>query len=163
MAKPWKPRLHLVDDSGDPQNDVLAAELDKLSIDDVLIKPGHPDFVDPNAPEPERKPKTRKTSASKPARPRLPLSDKPFARVWLSELADHRLFPAATRLFLVLRFRSHEGHEKVRLTAAIAAEASIPNREKSHYARALERLGVVRIEREGQQELMLTVRRPPQK
>jgi hypothetical protein len=155
MAKPRNPYLHLVDDDDVPVPD-------HITIDDVLIKPGHPMWVDPNAPEPERKPKARKTPTTKPARPRLPRSDNPFARVWLAELTDLRLFPAAiTRLFLVLRYRSHEGHEKVRLTAAIAAEAGVPNREKSRYARELEQLGVVHIEREGQEELVLAWRRRP--
>jgi hypothetical protein len=148
MDKPRGPKLHLVED----------ADIHGIDINDVLIKPGHPSFVDPNAPEPERAPKARATPTARLARARLPRSDRPFARVWLSELANHQLFPIAlTRLFLVLRYRSHEGREKVRLTAAIAAEASIPNREKSRYARDLERRGLVRVEREGQQELLLTL------
>jgi hypothetical protein len=145
VDKPRNPHLRLVDD------------IDNLSIDDVLIKPGHPDFVDPNAPEPERKPRAKKTPAPRPARPRLPRTDKLFTRVFHSWI---KLFPPRSRLLLVLMYRSREGRKKVRLTAAIAAEAGIPNLDKSRYARELERQGLVRVEREGQAELTLMVRLP---
>jgi hypothetical protein len=147
MNKPRVPHLRLVND------DIPVP--DNLSLDDVLIKPGHPDFVDPNAPEPERKPKVRKTT--KPARPRLPRSDKPFTRVFHSWIG---LFPPRSRLLLVLIYRSREGREKVQLTAAIAAEAGIPSPDKSRYARELEQLGLVRVERDGQAVLTVTVLLP---
>jgi hypothetical protein len=149
MDKPRSPHLRLVDD------DVPIP--DNLSLDDVLIKPGHPNFVDPNAPEPEHKPKARKSPAAKPARPRLPRSYKPFTRVFHSWIG---LFPPRSRLLLVLIYRSREGREKVQLTAAIAAEAGIPSPDKSRYARELEQLGLVRVERDGQAVLTLTALLP---
>jgi hypothetical protein len=93
----------------------------------------------------------------KRARARLPRSTRPWARVWLSELGDRRLFPPALRLLLVLRYRSYEGQEMVRLTEDITAEAGISNRIRHRYARQLERCGVVRVEREGQHSLLITV------
>ena len=45
----------------------------------------------------------------------------------------------------------------VRLTSAVAKEAGIDPRLKSRYARQLERSGDVRIARDGQHSLTLTV------
>jgi hypothetical protein len=114
-----------------------------INWDDYSI---HPSMYAPERPEK----RSRK-------RERLPLSDEPFTRVFHSWLANHRLFPPHIRLLIVLVLLSREGREPVRLTAEVAGEAGIPNRDKSRYARDLERLGAVHVWREGQRALVLTV------
>jgi hypothetical protein len=90
-----------------------------------------------------------------PAKPqRLPRGKAPFTRVFHSWLP---LFPPHDRLFLVLVYRSREGRRKVRLTTEIAAEAGIAIRRKWRYARQLEEMGAIRLEREGRHVLTVTV------
>jgi len=88
---------------------------------------------------------------------RLPRSKKPFTRIFHSWLTDHELFPPLVRLLMVLVYRSHEGVRPVELTAKVAAEAHLPSRKRSYYARWLERLGAVSLERDGQGVLTVTV------
>jgi hypothetical protein len=128
----------------------LVTDIDKLSLDDVLIKPGHADFVDPNAPEPERK-----AQEQREPRPRLSPSKAPFVRVLLSSIAGSRIFTSTARLYLVLCYRTHEGQDRIRLTAKIAAEANIMPRTQTRAVRDLERLGVIRVERQKGRSLLV--------
>jgi len=67
-----------------------------------------------------------------------------------------------TRLWLVVWYRSGEGEEPIKLTQKVAEEASIPRRLCHRYARQLEKLALIQVERRGKSALILTVRvRPP--
>src|SRR6516164_3892953 len=92
--------------------------------------------------------KTKRAGAA-----RLPRTDKPFTRIFHSWLTNHGLFPPHIRLLAIVAYRSREGRRKVQLSANIAAEAGIGARLKYRYAKQLERMGAVHIERDGQQAL----------
>jgi hypothetical protein len=94
---------------------------------------------------------------SKPVRDRLPRAEFPFVRVWLPRAVDDRLYAAPARLWHVLLQLSREGRKTVRLTSEVAEAARVAARHKSHLARRLEKLGLVRIERSGQSALNLNV------
>jgi hypothetical protein len=107
----------------------------------------HPSMYAPERPEqPKRK-----------RRERLPLVEELWVPIPLSWLARPGLFPASVRLLLVLFYRSRRGREPVELDTAIAEEAHVSVRHRSHYARQLERLGAIRVERRGQHQLTATV------
>ena len=112
---------------------------------------------DPNDPAFELIPAPPRPKPDQPVRARLPRGRKPFVRVPWSWVSDRRRFPAHTSLLLVLIYRSREGQQPVRLTLAVAKEAGIDPRRRSLYARQLERSGDVRITRDGQHSLTLTV------
>jgi hypothetical protein len=92
---------------------------------------------------------------------RLPRSDKPWSRLWMSELRDHHLYPAPARLLHVLRHRAFEDRDEIELSDEIAREADIPLRWKSRIARQLENRGLIRINRSGQKLLKVTCTEPP--
>jgi hypothetical protein len=132
-----RPRLRLVG------KDDLDEAWDDGDSTDPLDDPAVPPLMVPKA--------TRAKAA------RLPRTNEPFTRIFHSWLVNHVLFPPHIRLLVVLAYRSHEGRQKVRLTAKIAAEADIETRLKHRYARQLERMGAVHFEREGQQALTVTL------
>ena len=77
------------------------------------------------------KPLRGRSKGQKDTRPRrsknwrLPSSDQPWVRIWLSELEDD-LFKPGARLLLVLRRHAFEDRGEVELTEKIALEANIP-------------------------------------
>jgi hypothetical protein len=105
-----------------------------------------------------------KSKKERPQARRLPRS-REFSRIWLPWLKERRwqqLLSPATRLWLVVWYRSGEGEEPIKLTQKVAEEASIPRRLCHRYARQLEKLALIQVERRGKSALILTVRvRPP--
>jgi hypothetical protein len=98
------------------------------------------------------------TAIARPRRERLPRADRTFVRIWASDWADSRLYPAHTRLYHVLIHLSREGRKNpVELTATVAEMAKISRWHRSRHARHLERLGLVRIEHHNPGLLILTV------
>jgi hypothetical protein len=112
-----------------------------------------PDDEPPNKPEKARG-QTRRLARS-----------NEFARIWLSWLKEPRwcqLLPPAARLWLVVWYRCGEGGEPIQLTQKIAEEANVAREICYRYARKLEKLGLVRVQRRGKSALILTVQvRPP--
>ena len=108
------------------------------------------------------RPKGRKDTAPRRSRDwRLPRSDKPWVRLWVSELNNHFQLPAPFRLLMVLRHRTFEDRDEIALTKEIAQEAGVPPRERSRVARHLEQLGLLQVRRDGQQQLMVELTGPP--
>jgi hypothetical protein len=58
---------------------------------------------------------------------------------------------------VVLIYRSRRGRQPVKLDAAIAVEAGISVRERSRYARQLEQLGEIHVERLGHGQFIVTM------
>lgn len=88
----------------------------------------------------------------KPARTRRlrPLPEA-YVRVpvqWLTNPRRGHVFAPEARLFLYVLYRSHWGQHGVKLTAAVAAEAEMPDKTKRDALRRLERKGWVRVERQ---------------
>jgi hypothetical protein len=141
MTDPSRQHLRLVTDGEEPR-----ADTDDMA--GLWIDTGDADPLLDGRHVPER---------PEPKRPRFNRSKHPWGRVNLSELADHRVFSPLVRLLVVLRYRSHDGQETVRLDQEVADAASIPIRDKSRYARQLEKCGKIRIERDGQRMMIITV------
>jgi hypothetical protein len=80
-----------------------------------------------------------------------------WAPAYLDELVTLGL-PSVARLLYVLRCRSYSGQKALVLDAALAVEAGIDPRNRSRYARRLEKLGFVDVESVGQQMLQVRVR-----
>jgi hypothetical protein len=104
---------------------------------------GRPQLVVDNA-----KPKRRRVAAA-----------EGFFRVfehWFDDPRTKRRFPPATRLLLVLWWRSREGREPVRLTKRIADEARILIQHRAIYAQRLAAEGSIRLERDGRSNFAVT-------
>jgi hypothetical protein len=117
---------------------------------------------DPNDPEFElipAPPRPKPDQSEQPVGARLPRANPPFVRVPLVWIADDRWFSPRMRLLLVLAYRSREGRQPVKLSAAIEKEANIPSRQRHRLAQQLERLGAVQVKRDGRRQLTLTVLR----
>jgi hypothetical protein len=113
-----------------------------------------------DAPEIEpgpRKKARRKRLRAEPQTGRLPRIEEPWSPMPLSRLTRPGLFPGHVRLWGVLIYRSRRGREPVELDAAVAAEAGIPVRRRSRYARQLEQLGEIRVEQHGQMQFTVTM------
>lgn len=100
--------------------------------------------------------------SAKVRREYLARTSRPFARVYLDHLTNVDLFPAHVRLWLVLLYRTREGQRSVQLTQEIAQEAGVSVRKRYRYARQLERLGAIAVEREGNHTLSVTLLPQPQ-
>jgi hypothetical protein len=113
---------------------------------------------DINAPEiGARKKARRKRVRAEPQTGRLPRIEEPWSPMPLSRLTRPGLFPGHMRLWVVLIYRSRRGREPVELDAAVAAEAGIPVRRRSRYARQLEQLGEIRVEQHGRAQFTVTM------
>jgi hypothetical protein len=89
---------------------------------------------------------------------------KLFARVPLTELATVKRdggFPAWVRLYLMLRFRSHDCAKPVSLTNAMAASAGLDRHSKSRRLDYLEAHGLVTVARSGRKSPVVTVHPVP--
>ena len=113
---------------------------------------------DLDAPEIEpgpRKKARRRRARAEPKR-MLRIEEK-WASIPLTWLAHPNPFSAPARLLIALVYRSWRGQKSVELDAAIAAEACISVRERSRYARQLERLDAIHLDRNGQHQLVATL------
>jgi len=98
-------------------------------------------------------------TATPPAKERLPRR-REFARVpfsWLRMLERDGGFPAWTRLYLWLWYRSGEGKNPVRLTNEKAAEVRLDRASKLRRLRHLETRGLVAVTHEGHRASLVTV------
>ena len=105
--------------------------------------------------------KPKQPRSRRPKNWRLPPSDKPWLRLWLSELGYHSLFSPAGRLLMVLRYRAFEDRDELVLTEEIAREANIPPRHRSHVAQQLEQLGLLQIRHVDRKQLIVVPTTPP--
>ena len=99
-------------------------------------------------------------TAAPPAKGRLP-PRREFARVpfsWLRMLERDGGFPAWTRLYLWLWYRSSEGKKPVRLTNEKATEVRLDRASKLRRLRHLETRGLVTVMRQGRRAPLVTVR-----
>jgi hypothetical protein len=109
-------------------------------------------ILDPEEPVEEPPRKRRRADRLRP----LP---GPYVRVpiqWLTNPCRPHLSGAEWRVFLYVVYRSHWGQRGVALTATIAAELGLLTRYARYQtAASLERKGWLRVERHGQQLLIL--------
>ena len=98
--------------------------------------------------------------APKAKPPRLPRSKKEFAMVPLRWLTNRRMddvFPARTRLYLYLQYRSRRGMQEVKLTNKEVGKLGLTKQNKMRDLRWLEARGLLTVVSTGSEMVRVSV------